>query len=130
MTARPDDDRFDAAMRGLHAQALSQVSAATTSQLHRRRHAALQDGTRSRRPPGWRAFGWPAAAAFASLLVVAIGLGFGLQTTQEQRTPAPAVADVGPQADDFDDDAYAALDENPDFFLWLASSDATLLAME
>ena len=120
MTTLPDNERFDAAMRGLHARAVSEVSATTSAQLHRRRHAVLQGEARPR-----RRFGWPAAAAFASLLVVAIGFGFGLQTTGEAPA-APAMAATGGEVED----AYAALDENPDFFLWLASSDATLLAME
>lgn len=124
MTTPHDDKRFDQAMRGLHARAVADVSAPTMAQLHRRRHAVLQGGARPR-----RRFGWPAAATFASLLVVAIGLGFGLQTTSESPAPSAPVATGGTVSGEVDD-AYAALDENPDFFLWLASSDATLLAME
>lgn len=123
MTTPHDNERFDQAMRGLHARAVSDVSATTMAQLHRRRHAVLQGEAHPRR------LGWPAAATFASLLVVAIGLGFGLQTTSEPPAPSAPVATADTPVDEADD-AYAALDENPDFFLWLASSDATLLAME
>lgn len=124
MTTPHEDQRFDDAMRALHARAVAGVSAGTMAQLHRRRHAALQGEARPRR---W--FGLPAAAAFASLLVVAIGLGFGLQTTSDPVAPPAAVATSDVPVAEVDD-AYAALDENPDFFLWLASSDANLLAME
>ncbi|TDK21746.1 hypothetical protein E2F46_14495 [Luteimonas aestuarii] len=124
MTTPHEDQRFDDAMRALHARAVSGVSAGTMAQLHRRRHAALQGDARPRR---W--FGLPAAAAFASLLVVAIGLGFGLQTTSDAPATMAPLATAGTPAVEIDD-AYAALDENPDFFLWLASSDANLLAME
>lgn len=117
-----DDPRFDAALRGLHAQAVSRLSAGTTAELHRRRHAALDTATRPR-----RLFGWPAAAAFASVLGVALALGFGLQ----RDPPVPAATPLAATPVDADaDEAYTALDENPDFYLWLASSDATLLAME
>jgi hypothetical protein len=84
MTRSGNDHRFDAAMRDLHAQSLSQVSAATTAQLHRRRHAALQGEARPR-----RRFGWPAAAAFASLLVVALGRGGGRGAGGAAPAPPP-----------------------------------------
>src|SRR5690606_29069822 len=72
----PGQARFDQAARGAHADALAQVSAATMVQLHRRRNAALATPARSAR---WRL----PAAAFASLLVVAAGLGFGLRRSEE-----------------------------------------------
>lgn len=123
MNTRHDDDRFDAAMRDLHAQAVSQVSAATMAGLHRRRHAALHVA-RPRRVPRWA---W--AAAFASVCALAIGLGSGL-LRDDAVPPAPASVAAAPVPADGIDDAFASLDENPDFYLWLASSDATLLAME
>ena len=48
MTTPHEDQRFDDAMRALHAQAASNVSAGTMAQLHRRRHAALQGDRCSR----------------------------------------------------------------------------------
>ena len=120
-----DHDTFDDAMRHLHAQAVSQVSAGTTAELHRRRHAALQTASRRRGP-----FGWPAAAAFASVLGVALALGFALKREAPQAPAQVASTDVATTTDEDLDASYGTLDENPDFYLWLASSDATLLAME
>lgn len=123
MNTRHDDDRFDAAMRDLHAQAVSQVSAATMAGLHRRRHAALHDAGPRRVPR------WALATAFASVCALAIGLGSGL-LRDDGMPPAPASVAAAPESVEGIDDAFASLDENPDFYLWLASSDATLLAME
>lgn len=128
-THDPGHDRFDQRLRALHADALAQVSAGTMAQLHRRRAAALsgEAAGRSRRL-GWRL----PAAAFASLLVAAVGLGFGLQAFRDGAPPAPAAApavatlDAGTGIEDVLDD----LGQNPDFYAWLASGDADLLAME
>jgi anti-sigma-K factor RskA len=119
------DDRFDQALRAVHAQAVSQVSPATMAELHRRRHAALQAGQSRPWLSGWR------GAVFASFAVVAValGTGYGLLREGQAPQPAPAVADLSQPAEDLAD-TYAPLDESPDFYLWLASSDATLLAME
>ncbi len=117
----PGQARFDQTARGAHADALAQVSAATMAQLHRRRHAALETPAR---PTRWRL----PAAAFASLLVVAAGLGFGLRSINDAPPPASAAAPavVAPGIEAVLDD----LDQNPEFYVWLASRDADLLAME
>lgn len=126
MNTPGSDDRFDDAMRHLHVQAVPQVSTGTMAELHRRRHAVLAGQSRPR-----RLLGWPIATAFASVLAVAIGLGIGLHDTAPETSeqPLPMVATDAP-ADAAGEDTLATLDENPEFFLWLASSDATLLAME
>ena len=124
-TDDPRDERFDQALRTLHAHALSQLSAGTTAQLHRRRQAALSAA------PARRRFGWPLpAAAFASLLVVAAGLGFGLRTVGDAPTTATAAPIAAVDAADSIEGVLADLDQNPDFYAWLASGDADLLAME
>lgn len=117
---RPDqDDAFDAAMRDLHAQALTQVSPRTRNRLRAARTAAAVQ-----RAPV-RGFGWVLASGFAAVFALAIGL-------QWQGSPgitAPArTADTDPvdQVVDGMDAAVATLDENPDFYLWLASNDDTL----
>lgn len=120
----PDNDRFDDALRQLHAHAVSRVSAGTSAELHRRRHAVLAQKS----PHARRWFGWPAAAALASVLGLAMALGFGLQ--RDEAIPASAPVAAATDTPDELEDTYATLDENPDFYLWLASSDATLLAME
>ena len=116
-------DQLDHAARAAHAAALTQVSASTMAQLHRRRHAALATPARG--------FGWRLpAAAFASVLVVATGLGLTLRTASD--APAvpdtPAIANVEP--DTGVEGALDDLDQNPEFYAWLASGDADLIAME
>lgn len=124
-TPDPGHARLDQAARAAHADALAQVSAATMAQLHRRRHAALA-GT----APRWR-WRWPLpAAALASLLVVAAGLGVGLR--MDAGTPAtqevPAVAAAGAEAGI--ETVLDDLDQTPEFYVWLASGEADLIAME
>lgn len=122
-THDPGHDRFDRAMRAVHADAVAQVSAATMAQLHRRRHAAL-----AAKPA--RTLGWPLAAAFASVLAVAVGLGFGLHTGGDTAPPAAGDTLAAGEADAGVETALDALEQNPDFYVWLASGDADLLAME
>jgi anti-sigma-K factor RskA len=112
------DDRFDAAMRQQYEIAATRLSARTQAQLQQRRRAALD--TRPARASG-RQFGWPIAASFAAILALAIGLQ--VRQPPEPATTTPVVAD---NADDLD----TVLDENPDFYVWLASSDANAIAME
>ncbi|TYT23145.1 hypothetical protein FZO89_18070 [Luteimonas viscosa] len=119
-----DQDRLDQALRARYAEAVSQVSGATMAQLHRRRHAALADaparGSRWRLP----------AAAFASLMVVAGALGIGLHLSGDA-PPAAVESPVAVAADATGiEGALDELDQNPDFYVWLASGDADLLAME
>lgn len=125
------DDRFDNAMRDLHAQAVSQVSSATRARLRVARHAAARP-TGEREPR--RGFTWVLGSGLAAVFAVAIGLQ--LRPTQ---APAPAasapplVATTGTPANatSFDaDTALAALDENPDLYLWLASNDDAVPSLE
>lgn len=113
------DEHFDAAMRQQHAVAATSLSPRTQAQLQQRRRAAM--AAQSTREPSRRHFGWPIAASFAAVLALAIGLQVWQQP--EPAATAPAVADS-------DDDLDTVLDENPDFYLWLASSDANAIAME
>jgi hypothetical protein len=115
------EERIDAAIRAVHADALDHLSPRTRAQLQLRRRAALS-GVGARAPSSaWR-FAWPVAAALA-LGAVVIGLQFrGLET------PAPQVAATAAPATN-PDDAYTSLEENPDLYLWLAS-DGAQLAME
>ncbi|MGH8028071.1 MAG: hypothetical protein ACREO0_15240, partial [Pseudoxanthomonas sp.] len=67
------------------------------------------------------------ATAFSAVLAVAIGV-------QLLPKPAslPAAQPIAAAIDDdaYDDDGVSALDENPDLYVWLASSEAEPLAME
>lgn len=110
---------LDRELRHRHAQALANLSPRTLAQLQQRRKAALSP----RAPAPMRAFAWPLAAACA------IGvLALGLQLRQPEVAPA-TTAVVANDSNDVDE-AYAALDETPDLYLWLASSDAVTLASE
>ncbi len=113
------NDNFDRQMRQLHADAVVHVSPQTLARLRSARHEATRNSP-ARSGFRWR---WLAAATLPAMLAVAIGLQF-MPLTQ---TPAPA-------ADTLVLDSYANpatdLDESPDLFLWLASSEALPLAME
>ena len=118
---RINDDAFDDRMRQQHALAVAQVSARTQARLQPRRRPASVATERHGRIRG---FAWPLAAACAMGLLV-VGL--------QWRRPDPALPVAPPVAsvpDDEFDGTYAALDEAPDLYVWLASSDAPTLAME
>ncbi len=125
-----NDRDFDATLRSHHAQALASMSAHTQAQLRLRLRAA----TTPARHSSMRAFAWPLAAACA-VGVLVIGLQWR-QPDTSIRTVASSVTapsgTVGAAAKPVDDefDAYTVLDETPDLYLWLASSDAATLAME
>ena len=128
------DQHLDRVARALHAQAVGHVPGRTLRQLRARRAPAAPARTRSMRTP-MRTFGWAAAAACAAVFAVAIGLR--QQPVAPTGPPAVAAVDAPASGDDApasDNDAYAdalaSLDENPDLYLWLASSDAQPLAME
>lgn len=122
MSAHDDDlngNDLDRELRHRHAQALTNLSPRTLTQLQQRRQAALHP----RASTPMRAFAWPLAAACA------IGaLALGLQLRQHEIAPATTLA-VANDTNDIDN-AYAALDETPDLYLWLASNDAVTLASE
>ena len=125
-----NDRDFDAALRGHHAQALASMSASTQAQLQLRRRAATEQVRHS----SMRAFAWPLAAACAAGVLV-VGLQWRQPDTPIRTAASPVAAasrtvdaTVQPADDEFD--AYTALEETPDLYLWLASSDATTLAME
>jgi len=115
----PPDEAFDARLRQCHAQSLAHLSPRVQAQLALRRRATATP----------RRAGWIAAGSVAAALALVVGLQLRPQPGHAvlpadalATTPAPVAADA--------DSAYAAYDENPDFYLWLASSDATTLASE
>ncbi|MDR0183341.1 hypothetical protein [Lysobacter arvi] len=124
-TMNSHDERFDQAMRDLHAQAVSQVSTATRARLRVARHAAARPAEREPR----RGFNWVLGSGLAAVFAVAIGLQL-----RPARTPVPApsatpVASTNAAAFDAET-AIAVLDENPDFYLWLASNDDAVPSLE
>ncbi|UNK49107.1 hypothetical protein MNR01_15435 [Lysobacter sp. S4-A87] len=122
-----DDRAFDQAMRRLHTQAVDQVSPATRARLRVARQAATTPGAvrAHRRGPGW-----VLATGFAAVSALAIGL---LLRPSPQApavgSPAPAVATATTATYDADT-ALATLDENPDLYLWLASNDDAMPALD
>jgi hypothetical protein len=135
MTGHREDDRFDHAMRELHRESLAHLHPDTLRRLRAARTAA---GTA---PP--RRFGWPVAGATAALLVVAVALPalrLATESAPAERgtsTAPPSAASTGPAtppgvapgADDVPA-MLAALEESPDFYLWLASNDLGPTALE
>ena len=118
----PDHARFDLALQGHHAAALAQLSPQVRAQLAQRRLAATR-GEGARRGHGVRY----AAAAFATLCALAIGLQLRPATLPGQITSADAAVAIVAAAGRTDS---TMLDEDPEFYAWLASSDAQQIAME
>jgi len=110
---------FDARARHAHAAALAQVSPQVLARLR----TARREVPASPR----RAWPWLAATAFSGMLAVMIGLQW--LPSSPQQAPAPDAATVA-DAPEATLPANTLLDENPDLYLWLASSDAPPLAME
>jgi hypothetical protein len=130
-TMNTPDDRFDDAMRALHAQSVSQVSSATRARLRVARHAAARPS--AQREPR-RGFNWVLGSGLAAVFAVAIGLQLRpAQAPAPTSSAPPAVASVDTPANpiSFDaDTALAALDENPDLYLWLASNGDAVASLE
>jgi len=111
------DARFDAAMRGLHRQSLDRIEPATRARLRSIRSQAA-------RAPARRGglLGWALASGGVAAFALVLGLQFVGPAPQGPAPDAPAVAEL-PAATGYDaDTAVAALDENPDLYLWLASN--------
>ncbi|ALN92781.1 hypothetical protein LG3211_3844 [Lysobacter gummosus] len=119
------DARFDAAMRDLHAQAVERVSPQIRARLRTiRSEAAAQPHRRG------GLLGWTLASSGVAAVALALGLQFAGSGAPSGGAPAatsPAVvvasSAVAPADTGYDPDtAVAALDENPDLYLWLASN--------
>lgn len=114
-----NDHSFDAAIRASHQASLDQLSPRVRAQLAQRRNAALR-GQAARRGHGLRY----AAAGFAALCALAIGL------QQFGSLPAPVAPAVSAPQASASPSVGTMLDEDPEFYAWLASSDAQRVAME
>lgn len=116
--------RFDAGIRARHAEAVAGLSLQVQVQLAQRSNAALRGATR-RPAHGLR----NAALAFAALGALALGLRLQLapEVTPTAISASPAaVVSVPPSATAAD----SALDQDPDFYVWLGGSGPDRLAME
>lgn len=128
----PDHDHdFDLQARGLHAHALDRLSPAVRARLRDARHTAATST-----PPAHR-FGWLLAGGTVAA-TVAMMLALQLRPATPEPEPAPRMADASPTLDPAErasqraeidsevEDMLAALDENPDLYLWLAANDDAL----
>ena len=68
----------------------------------------------------------PATTSQPSTVSAAMAVVVGLQLRQPPTSATPAAVVAATSDDSLD----TVLDENPDFYLWLASRDATAIAME
>ena len=126
---------FDRRMRALHAEAVAQVPARTLYQLRVRAAASArgpvpapgQDRAKARTRPH---AGWWLAAASAAVFALALGLRdpAPLPSVDDTLPPLASVAEAA-NAAEFED-GLAALEEDPDLYVWLASQDGLILAME
>lgn len=116
MTTGHDHD-FDMQLRRLHAQAVEHVSPRTQVQLRPRRESG---------PAKHQRHAWPLAATCAVALVAG---GLFLRHPQQQTTEVPP-ATVITQTENDPGDVYAALDESPELYEWLASNDTASLVTE
>ncbi|GAB3360984.1 hypothetical protein [Lysobacter tyrosinilyticus] len=114
------DHEFDLRLRQLHAQAVERVSPRTWVQLRPQRERARTVATKHHR------HAWPLAATCAIALVAG---GLFLRHPQQQTTEAPP-AMVTTNTDNDPGDVYAALDESPELYEWLASNDTASLVTE
>ena len=115
------NEAFDRSMRQLHVTAVAKISPPALARLRAARHSVQKAPQRGH---AWR---WIAASAFSAVLAVAIGVQF-LPQSAPVSTMQPTVAAAG--TGDYYSDSVALLEENPDLYLWLASSEAEPLAME
>ncbi len=128
------DARFDAALRDLHAQALERVSPQVRQRLRTIRSEAAAQPRRGR----GGLLGWALASSGVAAVALALGLQFvGAGAPAPGPAPAPLAVAIAPASEaaaapvtvetGYDPDtAVAALDENPDLYLWLASNSDAL----
>jgi len=116
-----ETSRFDDVLRGHHRASLVELSPKVRAQLAQRRHAALR-GSSPHRSHRW---GF-AAAGLAALCALAIGVQFRNPPTSSPAADGmlASTTSAAVRADSI------ILDQDPDFYAWLASPDAMQVAME
>lgn len=119
---RPGDRGFDLIARRHYGEALEAIPPRTLARLRAARHA-----TAERASPA-RGIGWMLAGGCAAVFAMAIALQLQLNPTPApaQTAAANATIDAAELRSDEAGSAIAALDENPDLYLWLASNDDAL----
>lgn len=110
----PLDAAFDAHARAWHEASLQQLSARTHARLAQARRPGARPAPRHRAA-------WAVPTVFAAVAVLAIALQWSPAPQGVPPTPATAIWQAG--AEGAPSELASALDENPDFYLWLASTD-------
>ena len=118
--ADPAASRFDQVIRQHHANAVERISPRARAQLAQRRNAALRGDVQPRPAFGLRHAGF----AFAAVFAVAVGIDLMPSTETPTPAPTPQVAATTSAT------SNTILDEDPDFYAWLASTEVQQLAME
>lgn len=113
------EDRFDAAMRALHQDALAHVSPGVRWK--------LRPATEARSSRSGRAGAWRRGAALAGVAATMFALAQGVSFWKPLDDASPATNTLAAVSVD---DGATVLEQDPDFYAWLASDDAELLAME
>jgi len=130
MTAHATSPELDRHARACYRAAERGVSARTVAELNRRRIAACAAAGAGAcwRP---RRFGWRLASALGSACALALGLAVCWPPSPPAYVPTSIAAqDAADVLDALETINLTALDEDSDFFFWLAAQDASLLAME
>lgn len=113
---------FDERLRRVHAHAVESVAPRTRLQLR-------PQPSPSPASPRPRLHAWPLAATCAVALVAG-GLFLRHPTTTAPDASAPTTASASNNPDIEPGEVYAALDESPELYLWLASNDTENLVTE
>lgn len=118
-----DNASFDTHARAAHAGSLEALSPRVRAQLQQRRRAALAASGAGGAVAAHRRHGW--AWLGAPALALALAFAAPWRTAHDPAPALPAAASaVAANA------APTTLEQDPDFYLWLASSDALALASE
>lgn len=120
MKTEATDNAFDDAMRARYRLASERVSPRTRTR--------LRPGPHATRPALAWSPGWRIGAGMAGIAATVFAVTFALNL---QRPPAPDATSL-PIAGDAarEPDPVDPLGQDPDFYAWLASEDADMLAME
>lgn len=115
----PANHEFDQAMRQRYHEALTKVPTSTRARLRAARDTAAQQA------PPQAGGAWQFAGAGAAVFALVLGLQFFNAPAPVESTSADQTI-AAPEAAFDADSAVAALDENPDLYLWLAVNDDAL----
>ena len=111
-----NDLEFDRRAREVHEQSLQALSPRVRAQLHNRLQAAVSAPRGAGHVHRW---------GLATAAALALAIGFGVPWTGIEATAGPDLAALpAPGASE----PLATLEQDPDFYLWLASADAVALA--